>query len=42
VAKRFFSASQLDYARRALETAVAHNYGNNEIFSLLEDIRAAA
>ncbi len=42
LAKRFFSASQLDYARRALETAVAHNYGNNEIFSLLEDIRAAA
>ena len=42
VAKRFFSSSQLDYARLSLETAVAHNYGNAEIFSLLEDIRAAA
>ena len=42
IAKRLFSASQIEYARRALEIAVNLNYANDEIMSLLADCRAAA
>jgi len=41
-AKRLFSASQIEYARRVLETAVSFNYGNEEMMALLGDCRVAA
>jgi tetratricopeptide (TPR) repeat protein len=42
VAKRLFSASQIEYARRVLEAAASFNYGSEEMMALLEDCRVAA
>jgi tetratricopeptide (TPR) repeat protein len=42
IAKRLFAASQIEYARRILETAVAYKFTSDEMSALLEACRAAA
>lgn len=41
VAKRMFSASQVEYARRTIEAALSYNYSSEELQALLDACRAA-
>ena len=42
VAKRMFSASQVEYARRTIETALNYSYASEELHALLKACHAAA